>query len=171
MTLRAWALFLGLMDKFCRMLRPSNWTELSCSNCPFDGIPAWPHKIISPCPKILYDVAVDIIGDKTELTRGKKTLGQQLMPSFTLMNCICAVLLPALAGNRHFVSRDLQVQETQESGFLKVLAFWAEVTCLYDARFILKADDDVYLQVDKVPMLLAQWEALEVGETSNKPPV
>lgn len=65
----------------------------------------------------------------------------------------------------------MHVQETQKFGFLKVLAFWAEVTCLYDARFILKTDDDVYLQVDKVPMLLAQWEALEVGETSNKPPV
>ena len=61
------------------------------------------------------------------------------------------------------------MQETKESGFLKVLAFWAEVTCQYDARFILKADDDVYLQVHKVPMLLAQWEALEVGENSNGP--
>lgn len=61
------------------------------------------------------------------------------------------------------------MQETKESDFLKVLAFWAEVTCQYDARFILKADDDVYLELHKVPMLLAQWETLEVGETSNGP--
>lgn len=59
------------------------------------------------------------------------------------------------------------MQEAEESSFLKVLAFWAEVTCQYDARFILKADDNVYLLLHKVPMLLAQWEALEVGETSN----
>ncbi|KAK9828183.1 hypothetical protein WJX74_002245 [Apatococcus lobatus] len=57
----------------------------------------------------------------------------------------------------------LPMQETRETGFLKVLAFWAAVTCQYDARFILKADDDVYLHVDKVPLLLSQWEALEVG--------
>ena len=56
------------------------------------------------------------------------------------------------------------MQDSKEAGFLKVLAFWTEVICQYDARFILKADDDVYVNLEKVPMLLKQWDALEVGE-------
>ncbi len=56
------------------------------------------------------------------------------------------------------------LQETQEAGFMKVLSFWAEVSCHYDASYILKADDSVYVNLQKIPLLLDQWHAMEVGE-------
>ena len=37
------------------------------------------------------------------------------------------------------------------------------MTAAYDADFIVKVDDDVYLRVDLVPMAVRQWAARKAG--------
>lgn len=37
------------------------------------------------------------------------------------------------------------------------------VTRLYEPQYIVKADDDVYLRVDRIPLAVRQWTVLGAG--------
>jgi len=54
----------------------------------------------------------------------------------------------------------LPLQEGYLSLANKTLTFFRTVTALYDADYIIKADDDVYLRVDRVPPVIAQWSEM-----------
>lgn len=56
------------------------------------------------------------------------------------------------------------LQEQYTSLTNKTLAFFQLVTLLYDPQYIVKADDDVYLRVDRIPLAVRQWTALQSGE-------
>ncbi len=59
-------------------------------------------------------------------------------------------------------------QEQYKELYAKTQSFWSIVTCLYDAEWIVKVDDDIYIALEKVPALLEQWDRKAVGE--NPPP-
>lgn len=54
----------------------------------------------------------------------------------------------------------LGISESYLSLATKTLNFFSTVSKLYNARYILKVDDDVYLRLDRVPSVVAQWEGL-----------
>ena len=56
------------------------------------------------------------------------------------------------------------VQEQYKELYAKTQSFWSIVTCLYDAEWIVKVDDDIYIALEKVPALLQQWDRKAVGE-------
>lgn len=60
-------------------------------------------------------------------------------------------------------SRVLLLQEQYGSLTNKTLAFLQLVSSLYDPQYIVKADDDVYLRVDRLPMAIKQWTVFESG--------
>ena len=49
----------------------------------------------------------------------------------------------------------------------KTLAFFSTATRLYDADYIIKVDDDVFLRLDRVPAVLRQWADLGAGACSE----
>ena len=57
----------------------------------------------------------------------------------------------------------LFVQEQYNSLTNKTVAFFKLVTSKYSPQFIVKADDDVYLRVDRLPHAVKQWTAFESG--------
>ena len=48
----------------------------------------------------------------------------------------------------------------------KTLAFLRAVTAAFDADFIVKVDDDVYLRLDLLPLAAHQWAARQAGKRS-----
>lgn len=62
----------------------------------------------------------------------------------------------------------LYVQEQYGSLTNKTLAFLQLVTRLYEPQYIVKADDDVYLRVDRVPLAIKQWSVLEAGTVTSR---
>lgn len=56
-------------------------------------------------------------------------------------------------------------QEQYGSLTNKTLAFLQLVTRLYEPQYIVKADDDVYLRVDRIPIAVKQWSVLQSGNT------
>ena len=69
------------------------------------------------------------------------------------------MLLDFLAPENHVVP----LQEQYNSLTNKTLAFLKLVTTAYDPQFIVKADDDVYLRVDRLPYAVKQWTAIKSG--------
>lgn len=66
----------------------------------------------------------------------------------------------------------LPLQEGYGSLTNKTLTYFRIVTQLYDAEYIIKADDDLYLRVDRVPAAIAQWKNAKadyVGCMKNGP--
>ena len=57
----------------------------------------------------------------------------------------------------------LRLQEAYLSLTKKTLVFLQEVTQHYDADYIIKVDDDVFLRVDRVPTVIAQWKEGKAG--------
>lgn len=57
----------------------------------------------------------------------------------------------------------LFVQEQYNSLTNKTVAFLKAVTSRYRPRYIVKADDDVYLRVDRLPYAVKQWTAFKSG--------
>ena len=55
------------------------------------------------------------------------------------------------------------LQERYHSLTSKTLAFMKAATALYDARYIVKIDDDVYLRTDRLPYALQQYEDAGAG--------
>jgi galactosylxylosylprotein 3-beta-galactosyltransferase len=53
----------------------------------------------------------------------------------------------------------LPLQEGYDSLTNKTLTFLRHVAATYDAAYVIKADDDVYLRLDRVPPAVAQWGA------------
>ncbi|KAL3152446.1 hypothetical protein ABBQ32_001493 [Trebouxia sp. C0010 RCD-2024] len=53
----------------------------------------------------------------------------------------------------------LHLQEQYNSLTNKTVAFLRAVTSHYSPRYIVKADDDVYLRVDRLPYAIKQWTA------------
>ena len=58
------------------------------------------------------------------------------------------------------------LQEAYLSLTKKTLVFLQEVTQHYDADYIIKVDDDVFLRVDRVPTVIAQWKEGKAGLVS-----
>ena len=59
------------------------------------------------------------------------------------------------------------IQEQYKELYAKTQSFWSIVTCQYDAEWIVKVDDDIYIGLEKVPALLQQWDRKGVGEPSK----
>ena len=57
----------------------------------------------------------------------------------------------------------LFVQEQYASLTNKTVAFLKAVTSQYSPQYIVKADDDVYLRVDRLPYAIKQWTAFKSG--------
>lgn len=57
----------------------------------------------------------------------------------------------------------LFVQEQYNSLTNKTVAFLRAVASQYSPRYIVKADDDVYLRVDRLPYAIKQWTAFKSG--------
>lgn len=55
----------------------------------------------------------------------------------------------------------LPLQEGYSSLTNKTLTFLRYVSQRYDAQYIVKMDDDVYLRLDRMPTAIAQWTRLE----------
>ena len=55
------------------------------------------------------------------------------------------------------------VQEAYTSLTQKTLAFLRATTAAYDARYIVKIDDDVYLRTDRLGHALRQYETVNAG--------
>ena len=45
----------------------------------------------------------------------------------------------------------------------KTLSFLRMATTLFDAEYIVKADDDVYLRLDRLPLAIKQWRSRGAG--------
>jgi len=41
------------------------------------------------------------------------------------------------------------------------------VTSIYEPQYIVKADDDVYLRVDRIPYAVKQWSTFQSGAAQN----
>lgn len=69
------------------------------------------------------------------------------------------------ASSRHglLTAGCLSVQEQYNSLTNKTVAFLRAVTSHYSPRYIVKADDDVYLRVDRLPYAIKQWTAFNSG--------
>ena len=48
----------------------------------------------------------------------------------------------------------------------KTLAFFKAVTAAYDAKYIIKVDDDAYLRIWALPQAVKQWQGLSAGVPS-----
>ena len=46
----------------------------------------------------------------------------------------------------------------------KIISFLRFVSANYDAQYILKIDDDVYLRLDRLPHAIPQWQSKEAGK-------
>ncbi|KAK9821519.1 hypothetical protein WJX74_006420 [Apatococcus lobatus] len=57
----------------------------------------------------------------------------------------------------------LPIKEQYKELYAKTQSFLSIVTCHYDAQWIVKVDDDIYISLEKVPALLEQWERKGVG--------
>ena len=57
----------------------------------------------------------------------------------------------------------MAVQEQYKELYAKTQSFLSIVTCHYDANWIVKVDDDIYIALEKVPALLEQWDRKGVG--------
>ena len=55
------------------------------------------------------------------------------------------------------------LQEAYTSLTEKTLAFLGAATSLYDARYIVKIDDDVFLRADRLPFAFTQWDEVHAG--------
>jgi hypothetical protein len=54
-------------------------------------------------------------------------------------------------------------QEAYEALPAKSLAFFKAVTADYDAKYVVKVDDDAYLRIWAIPQAVKQWEGLSAG--------
>lgn len=45
----------------------------------------------------------------------------------------------------------------------KVLTFLKVITAQYNPAYVFKVDDDIYLRLDRVPPVVAQWQAQHAG--------
>lgn len=66
--------------------------------------------------------------------------------------------------------QDLAVQEQYKELYAKTQSFLSIVTCHYDANWIVKVDDDIYIALEKVPALLEQWDRKGVGASLSLEP-
>ena len=55
------------------------------------------------------------------------------------------------------------LQEAYMSLTNKTLSFLRMATTLFDAEYIVKADDDVYLRLDRLPLAIKQWRSRGAG--------
>ena len=55
------------------------------------------------------------------------------------------------------------MQEAYTSLTDKTLEFLRTATKLYDVRYIVKVDDDVFLRVDRLPHAFKQWDEIHAG--------
>lgn len=56
------------------------------------------------------------------------------------------------------------LQEAYLSLTRKTLVFLQEVTLQFDADYIVKVDDDVYMRVDRLPLAINQWKEFGAGD-------
>ncbi len=54
-------------------------------------------------------------------------------------------------------------QEAYLSLANKTLMFLSEAARQYDAQYIVKVDDDVYLRLDRIPHAISQWRDIHAG--------
>ena len=54
-------------------------------------------------------------------------------------------------------------QEAYLSLTQKTLAFLRMASDTWDAQYIIKADDDIYLRLDRVPAAVKQWRDVHAG--------
>lgn len=55
----------------------------------------------------------------------------------------------------------LDLEEQYNSLTNKTVAFLQSVTSIYEPQYIVKADDDVYLRVDRIPYAVKQWSTFQ----------
>ena len=55
------------------------------------------------------------------------------------------------------------LQEQYNSLTNKTVAFLTLITSIYAPQYIVKADDDVYLRVDRIPYAVKQWGTFQSG--------
>ena len=69
-----------------------------------------------------------------------------------------------LQGARVSLNRFLtSLQEAYMSLTNKTLSFLRMATTLFDAEYIVKADDDVYLRLDRLSLAIEQWRMRGAG--------
>ena len=61
------------------------------------------------------------------------------------------------------------LQEAYMSLTNKTLSFLRMATTLFDAEYIVKADDDVYLRLDRLPLAIKQWRTRGAGRLTAWP--
>jgi len=79
------------------------------------------------------------------------------------------VCIPALVYNNlpsPLANTWLNLQEAYLSLTTKTLVFLQHVTQQYEADFIMKVDDDVYLRTDRLPHVMGQWKHHGAGPAS-----
>lgn len=59
----------------------------------------------------------------------------------------------------------MTLQEQYNSLTNKTVAFLTLITSIYAPQYIVKADDDVYLRVDRIPYAVKQWGTFQSGVT------
>lgn len=57
----------------------------------------------------------------------------------------------------------LWLQEAYLSLTKKTLVFLQHVTAEYEADYVVKVDDDVYLRIDRLPHAIVQWKEDKAG--------
>ena len=55
------------------------------------------------------------------------------------------------------------VQEAYLSLTMKTVVFLRQVTELFEAQYIVKVDDDVFLRLDHLQLAIAQWHRANAG--------
>lgn len=74
--------------------------------------------------------------------------------------------MPSLLRDAHIslINKPLSpLQEAYMSLTNKTLSFLRMATTLFDAEYIVKADDDVYLRLDRLPLAIKQWRMRGAG--------
>ena len=65
------------------------------------------------------------------------------------------------------MSGTADLQEQYNSLTNKTVAFLQLVTSIYEPQYIVKADDDVYLRVDRIPYAVKQWSTFQSGAAQS----
>ncbi len=80
----------------------------------------------------------------------------------TAFTMTAASTAPALS-----TSGTVDLQEQYNSLTNKTVAFLQLVTSIYEPQYIVKADDDVYLRVDRIPYAVKQWSTFQSGAAQS----
>lgn len=104
----------------------------------------------SNCHNHLYIGGIVPLLDISWLYRSRIALHQELLRN------ICQSWQVVIAASKF-------VQEAYASLTTKTLVFLQVVIAQYDADYIVKVDDDVYLRTDRLPYAMAQWTQHRAG--------